>query len=163
MTHQLGVVGEVLGYVDKRRGFRDDFETRVVGSPAAFTANAGGTTTTLVGANADPTTGVIGTNVMRLGDEFKLFTAANVLKQETVFRVTVIAVAGSTTVTFTPAANVATISTDVAKLVGVVNQYSNGEVDRRLVQLGFTAARVATMTENDKAYQIRISDDPGSL
>lgn len=163
MTHQIGVVGEVIGYVDKRRGYRDDFETRVVAGPVVFTANAGGTTTTIVGVNADPATGNIGTNVVRKGDEFKLFTAAGVLKQETVFRVTAVAVAGSTTVTYTPASTVATASGDNFRLVGVQNQYGNAEVDRRLVELGFTAARIATLTENDKAMQIRISDDPGSL
>jgi hypothetical protein len=163
VTHQISAVREAPGYVDKRRGYLTDLETRVVSGPIAFTANAGGTTTTIVGANADPSTGVIGTNVMRPGDEFKLFTVAGVLKEETVFRVTAVAVAGSTTVTFTPAAAVATASTNTARLVGTGNQYSNGEVDRRLIQLGFTAARVATMTENDKDYQIRISDDPGSL
>jgi hypothetical protein len=36
-------------------------------------------------------------------------------------------------------------------------------MDRRLVALGLTAARVALMTENDKVYQIRILDDAGSL
>lgn len=160
MTHQLGVVRELPGYVDKRRSYRDDFETRVVSGPTVFTANAGGSTTTIVGANAAPATG---TNVARLGDEFKLFNSSNVLKQETVFRVTTIAVAGSTTVTFTPAAAANTASGDYYRLVGVSTQYSHAEIDRRLIELGFTAARVATMTENDKDYQIRISDDPGSL
>jgi hypothetical protein len=162
MTHQLDAVAHP-GYLDKRRSYRDDFETRIVVSPVVFTANAGGTTTTIVGANADPTTGVMGTNVVRIGDEFKLFTAAGVLKEEKVFRITTVAVAGSTTVTFTPAAAVATISTDTMKLVASTNQGSTGEMDRRLVQLGYLAARVATLTENDKQYQIRISDDPGSL
>jgi hypothetical protein len=160
MTHQLGVVADATGYVDKRRSFRNDFETRVVTGPIAFTTNAGGSTTTMVGANAAPATNA---NVLRVDEEFKLFTAAGVLKEETVFRATVVVVAGSTTVTFTPAAAVATVSTDTAKLVGLANQHSTGDMDRRLVALGFTAARVATMTENDKAMQIRISDDPGSL
>ena len=160
MTHQLGVVADATGYADKRRLFRNDFETRVVTGPTMFTANAGGTTTTIVGANAAP---AANTNCLRLDEEFKLFTAAGVLKEETVFRVTVVAVAGSTTVTFTPAAAVATASTDFAKLVGLANQHSSGDMDRRLVALGFTALRVATMTENDKAYQLRISDDPGSI
>lgn len=160
MTHQLGNAS-APGYVDKRRGFRNDFETRITAGPVVFTANATGTTTTIVGANAAPATN---TNVMRLGDEFKLFNVTTgTLKEETVFRVTAIAVAGSTTVTFTPAAAVAPVSGDTVRLVGYSNQYSTGEKDRRLVELGFTAARVATMTENDKNYQIRISDDPGSL
>src|SRR3954467_7237162 len=152
MTHQLTSM-IATGYVDKRRSYKNDFETRVVSGPVVFTANAGGTTTTIVGANAAPATN---TNVVRVGDEFKLFTAAGALKEETVFTVTVIAVAGSTTVTFTPAAAVATISTDTMKLVGSGAQYSTGEMDRRLITLGFTAARVATLSENDKQMQLRI-------
>jgi hypothetical protein len=159
MTHQIVPV-VTPGYVDKRRSYRNDFETRIVSGPIVFTANAGGSTTTLVGANAAPATN---TNVVRVGDEFKLFTAGNVLKEETVFTVTVQAVAGSTTLTFTPAAAVATVSGDNIKLVGTNAQYSSAEMDRRLVTLGFTAARVATMSENDKQMQLRISDDPGSL
>lgn len=162
MTHQLDAVSHP-GYADKRRLFRDDFESRIVSGPAFFTANGSGSTTTIVGANADPTTGNQGTNVVRIGDEFKLFNTSGVLKQETVFRVTAVAVAGSTTVTFTPAASGATASGDNARLVDIGNQTSSGEMDRRLIQLGFTAARVATMTENDKQMQIRISDDPGSI
>lgn len=158
MTHQIGGNVVEFGYVDKRRTRSDDFESRMVMGPAAFTCNATGTTTTAIGANATPSTD---TNCIRIGDEFKLFTSGNVLKQETVFRVTAIAVAGSTTLTFTPAANTAPVSGDQLKEVGI--GLSTGEIDRRLVALGFSAARVATLTENDKVYQIRISDDPGSL
>lgn len=159
MTHQLSTPG--IGYVDKRRGFRGENESRVVAGPVVFTANATGTTTTIVGADAAPGAG---TNVVRLGDEFKLFNVTTgTLKEETVFRITAISVANPTTVTFTPAAATAPISGDTMKLVGLSNQYSSAEMDRRLVELGFTAARVATLSENDKRYQIRVSDDPGSL
>lgn len=159
MTFQIG---EAIapGYVDKRRTTRDENESRIVTGPVLFTANATGTTTTIVGANATPATN---TNVIRIGDEFKLFTAAGVLKQETVFRVTAVAVAGSTTVTFTPAAATAPVSTDTARLVRSDDLASSGNMDRRLVTLGFTSARVATLSENDKMYQLRTSDDPGSL
>jgi len=156
MTHQLG--DQLVGYVDKRRTYKDDFESRVVGGPVVFTANATGTTTTIVGANAAPATN---TNVVRIGDEFKLFTSTGVLKEEKVFRITAIAVAASTTVTFTPAAATAPVSGDTIKEVGL--GYSTGEKDRRLADLGFTAARIATLTENDKDYQLRISDDSGSI
>lgn len=160
MTHQL-IVAASPGYVDRRRKFKDDFESRVTTGPVAFTANATGTTTTIIGANAAPGTG---TNVMRLDDEFKLFNVTtNTLKEETVFRVTAIAVAGSTTVTYTPASAVAPISGDTVKLVGVQNLTGYGEKDRRLVALGVAAARVAIMTENDKDYNLRVLDDPGSL
>ncbi len=154
MTHQIGTPG----YVDKRRKAKDDFESRVVSGPTVFTANAGGTTTTIVGANAAPATA---TNVVRIGDEFKLFNSSNALKEETVFRITGVAVAGSTTVTFTPAAAVATASGDYIREVGLY--LSNGEKDRRLADLGFSAARIATLTENDKDYQLRQSDDPDSI
>jgi hypothetical protein len=163
MTHQLGVAGMNIDYVDKRRLYRDDFETRAVSGGVVFTANAGGTTTTLVGVNADPTSGNVGVNVVRKGDEFKLFNSAGVLKEEKVFRVTTVAVAGSTTVTFTPAAATATVSGDNYRLVGMSNNYSNNETDRRLIELGFSALYVSKMTENDKLYQIRQSDDPGSI
>ena len=159
MTHQIGTVMPA-GYVDKRRLHRDDFETRIVAGPVVFTANATGSTTTVVGANAAPATP---TNVVRIGEEFKLFTSAGALKEEKVFRITGVAVAGSTTVTFTPAAATAPVSGDTMKLVGYSNMYSTGEKDRRLVELGFSAAYVARLTENDKDYQLRISDDPGSL
>lgn len=154
MTHQIGTPG----YVDKRRRRQDDFESRMVSGPTAFTCNATGTTTTAVGANAVPSTD---TNCIRIGDEFKLFTAANVLKEETVFRVTAIAVAGSTTLTFTPAAATAPVSGDQLKEVGLF--LSTGEMDRRLTALGFSASYIARLTENDKVYQLRQSDDPDSI
>ena len=160
MTHQLGVISETA-YIDKRRSYKNDFETRIVAGPSPLaTANAGGTTTTLVCANAAPGTN---TNVVRNGDEFKLFTAAGVLKEETVFTVVSQAVAGSTTITFTPAAAVATASTDIMRRVSLDNQASSADMDRRLLALGFTQIRINSMTENDKTYQIRTSDDPGSL
>jgi aspartate aminotransferase-like enzyme len=131
---------------------QDDFESRQVTGPVMFTANAGGTTTTIVGANATPATN---TNVIRIGDEFKLFNVTtNTLKQETVFRVTAVAVAGSTTVTFTPAAAVATVSGDTAKLTLSDALDSTGAMDRRLVAIGFSAAYVAKLTENDKVYAV---------
>lgn len=159
MTHQIGSA-PAPAYVDKRRLYKDEFEPRVVTGPVVFTANGAGTTATIVGANATVATNV---NTVRVGELFKLFTAAGVLKQETVFRITAIAVAGSTTVTFTPAANANTASTDTMRLVSSDAMDSSGSKDRRLVALGFTAARVATLTENDKDYQLRVSDDPTSI
>lgn len=160
MTHQIGG-GTLPGYVDKRRLYRDDFENRMVATAAQFTANGAGSTTTIVGADATLATGV---NVIRVGDEFKLFTTAGVLKQETVFRVTSAASStGTTTVTFTPAATGATASGDNARLVGYYNTQSTGDKDRALVVLGFTTARIATLSENDKDYQLRVSLDAGSI
>ncbi len=159
MTHQL--TAPHVNFADKRRSRSDDLESRVVTGPVMFTANATGTTTTIVGANATPGTN---TNVIRIGDEFKLFNVTTgTLKQETVFRVTAVAVAGSTTVTFTPAAATAPISGDTAKLVQSDDLSSSGNMDRRLIALGFSATYVSKLTENDKLYQLRISDDPGSI
>lgn len=159
MTHQLAVLSNI-GYVDKRRSYRDDFEIRVVSGPVVFTMNATGTTTTAVGANAAYPAA---TNVMRIGDQFKLFTAANVQKEEKVFTVTGVAVAASTTLTYTPASALASVSGDTIKLVGMNNQESTADMDRRLLALGFSALYIGKLTENDKAYQIRQSDDPGSI
>lgn len=157
-THQL--TPPHANYVDKRRSRQDEFDNRTVTGAVVFTANAGGTTTTIVGAAPNLATGV---NVMRLDDEFKIFNSSGVLKEEKVFRVTAIAVPGSITVTFTPAAAANTASGDTLKLVGFNSIQSARDLDTRLLALGFTAARIATMTENDKMYQIRTSDDPGSL
>lgn len=158
MTHQL--TPPLATYVDKRRARSDDFESRIVVGPVFFTANAGGTTTTIVGANAAPATG---TNVVRIGDEFKLFNSSGTLKEEKVFRVTDVAVAASTTVTFTPAAATATASGDTLRPVDSDAYGSSGNMDRRLVELGYSATRVGLMTENDKMYALRTLDDPGSL
>lgn len=160
MTRQIGNVA-VPNYVDKRFSVRsEENESRIVTGPVMFTANATGTTTTIVGANATPSTN---TNNLRIGDEFKLFTAAGALKQETTFTVTAVAVAGSTTITFTPAAATAPVSTDTCRLVGLEHHQSNGSKDRRLGALGFSATTISRMTENDKDYQLRTSDDPASI
>lgn len=158
MSHQLSP--PELGYVDRRRGYKSDDESHLLGGISAFTCNAAGSTTTAVGALPTPATNA---NVIRVGEEFKIFTAAGAVKEEKIFTVTAVAVAAGTTVTFSPAAAVATASTDVLRLVGTQNTYSNAEMDRRLIALGFTAARVATLTENDKMYQIRQLDDPDSI
>lgn len=159
MTFQIGT-SSAPSYVDKRRSYKDEFESRVVVSPVVFTTNAAGSTTTLIGALANPATGV---NVVRLDDEFKLFDSAGVLKYETVFRVTAITIGGTTIVTFAPAAPVATASGDTIKLVQSDSVSSTGNKDRRLATLGFSAAYISKMTENDKDYQLRVSDDPGSI
>lgn len=159
MTHQL--TPPHVGFVDKRRSYRDDFEDRFVTGGAQFTANATGTTTTIVGADATLATGA---NVMRIGDEFKLFTTAGVLKEEKVFRTTnVVSSAGTTTITYTPASAVAPVSGDNARLVGLYNIQSTGDMDRRLAVLGFSTAYIGKLTENDKMYQLRCSDDADSI
>lgn len=159
MTFQIGT-SSAPSYVDKRRSYKDEFESRVVVGPVVFTSNAAGTTTTLSGVNASPSTGI---NVVRLDDEFKLFDSAGVLKYETVFRVTAVTVGGSTIVTFAPAAPVATASGDRIRLVQSDSVSSTGNKDRRLADLGFSPTYISKLTENDKNYQLRVSDDPGSI
>ena len=158
-THQIGSNID-LGFIDKRRT-APDTNTHVSRGVALFTANAGGTTTTIVGANAAP--GTDDTNVIRRGEKFRLFTAAGVLKEEKVFTVTGVAVAASTTVTFTPAAAVVTANTDVARQVGDSDFTSQATLDARLLALGFPQSQLDSMTENDKVYAIRVKDDPGSM
>lgn len=157
-THQIGSVE--LGFVDKRRAVSDS-NSHITRGVALFTANGAGSTTTIVGANAVPNTD--DTNVIRRGEKFRLFTSGGVLKQETVFTVTAIAVAGSTTVTFSPAATGATASGDVARQVVAMDYLSQANLDTRLLALGYTQLNLDRMTENDKVYAIRLTDDPGSM
>jgi hypothetical protein len=160
-THQIGSNIE-LGFVDKRRTvLTPDTNTHVSRGVALFTANAAGTTTTIVGANAAP--GTDDTNVIRRGEKFRLFTSAGVLKEEKVFTVDSIAVGASTTVTFSPAAASATASGDVARQVGVSDLTSQATMDTRLLAAGYTQTQLNSMTENDKVYAIRVKDDPSGV
>lgn len=147
-------------YADKRRARKyTSRESEVVSSGDVFVANAAGTTTTLVGANAAP--GTSDANVVRRGETCKLFNSSGVLKEPTVFRITTIAVGASTTVTITPAAAVATVSGDRLRLTGTHPQSENA-LDRRLIELGKTAAQLSRMTVNDKMNQLRALQDPTS-
>lgn len=159
-----------LGFVDKRRSgggkaAADPFTHQTTRYTLA-TANATGTTTTLVCANATPGTDTPTTNVVRIGDTFRLFNAAGAVKEETVFRVTAVAVAASTTITFTPAAAVAPVSTDVAKLVGMDSFEDNDSMDQALTKLdstSYTVSRLSMMTSNDKIYALRVALEGGAL
>jgi len=164
MGHMIGS-GLDISYIDKRKvsnpGSKGDPYMKLTTGVATFTANAGGTTTTIVGANATPATE---TNVVRLTDRFRLYTAAGVLKEETVFEITAIAVAGSTTVTFSPAAAVATISTDVARMVDSSDVADEGSLDERLTAIGgHYSTNLKFMNQNDKIFALRTADDPGSI
>lgn len=157
-NHQLGSID--MGFVDKRKavGYNDPNSDFV--GPIIFTANATGTTTTIVGANAAPGTNDV--NVVRRTDRFKLYTAAGVPKEETVFSITSVAVAGSTTVTFSPAAAVAPVATDTAKAVDVGYIGSDAELDARLTAISatsYTASRLSMMSVNDKIYAVRRESD----
>lgn len=147
-----------IGFVDKRKLLSQDDNTHIEG-PTIFTANAAGSTTTIVGANA---TVASSTNVVRIGDRFKLHTSSGILKEEKVFTITAIASSTSTTVTFSPSASVATASGDIAKLVGTQDMDSISDLNSRLNSLDSTAyatAKLDDYTANDKAYAARLLED----
>jgi len=152
----------LLGFVDKRWNGKGS-DALTVGT-TIFTSNGDGTTTTIVGADATLATGV---NVVRVGEEFKLFTSAGVLKEEKVFKVTSVAsAAGTTTVTFTPAAAANPASGDLAKKVGYENYADFTDMDTRLAAISataYSAANLRAMNRNDKVYALRLADDPGSF
>jgi hypothetical protein len=162
--NQLGPA-VVLGFVDKRKIGKagSDGFTRMLNRYIMATANAGGTTTTLVCANATPGTDTATTNVVRIGDEFRLYTSGGALKEETVFTVTAVAVAASTTITFTPAAAATTANGDIARLVGLDSIEDNESLDAALTKLSsttYTAAVLRQMNQNDKVFAIRHLTDP---
>jgi hypothetical protein len=158
-THQLTHLEK--NWVDIRKSSRADSEMHSpIGSyqgsnPAVFTANATGTTTTLVGASANLTTSL---NVLRIGEKFVLFDSTGKAKEDTVFKVT--AHNGTTTVTFTPAAKVATASGDVAKIVASDATDSMQSLDDALIATGkYTQASCDKLSTNDKIYALRVETD----
>lgn len=161
--HMVGA-GLDFAYVDKRKVAKPsspgDSFTHESG-PTIFTANATGSTTTIVGANAAPGTNDV--NTIRRGEKFRLCNAAGVAKEETVFKVTNIAVAASTTVTFTPAALVAPVSTDICKQVNSDFLSDENSLDSFLLTVNggasYTQARLDQMTQNDKIYAVRLHAD----
>lgn len=148
-------------YTDRRRSTKyNRRDSTLVTGGDAFVANAGGSTTTIVGANAAP--GTNDNQIVRRGEKFMLFTSAGVLKEDKVFRATNIAVGASTTVTFTPAAAAATVSGDRLRRVGA-HPSDLDSMTQRLLALGYTAGRISNMTVNDMIYAIRLADNPGSI
>ena len=157
-------LGPSLNFVDKRRATSvaaDGTTHSLSKSVAAFTANAGGTTSTIVGANAVPNTN--DNNVIRRGEEFQLFTGAGAKKEETVFTVTNVAVGASTTVSFTPNAATATASGDVARLVGLSDVKDTADMTARLSTLGYTDSQINSMTINDMIFALRQADNPDGI
>jgi hypothetical protein len=145
----------VINFVDKRKAtstVADPYMHTSSKSVAGFTANATGTVNT---TNDN--------NIIRRGEEFQLFNAAGAKKEETIFTVTGIAVAGSTTVTYTPASAVAPVATDVARLVGMSDYEDNNDLDARLVTLGYTDPQINVMTQNDKVFAIRQADNADGI
>lgn len=129
-----------------------------------FTCDATGTTTTAVGADA---TLADGTNVVRAGEKFVLENASGVRKEETVFTVSSAASStGTTTVTFSPAAATAPVSTDTLRLVTSSPMTSNKSLDERLNAIDttlYSQANLDHMTQNDKIYALRVYDDSSSF
>jgi hypothetical protein len=148
-------------FVDKRRAGllaqTNGFTKNVERSIAGFTCNATGTTTTAIGANAAP--GTNDNNVARRGESFQIFNAAGAKKEETTFTVTAIAVAGSTTLTFTPAAATAPVSTDVLRWAGMADYEDIESMTSRLSALGRSDADINQMSINDMVYALRVADN----
>ena len=159
----LGAAVE-LGFIDKRKSSggkaaADPFTHQRTRYTLA-TCNATGTTTTAVCANATPGTENATTNVVRIGDTFRIFAAGSATpKEETVFKVTGVAVAGSTTITFTPAAAVAPVNTDILQMTGLDGFEDEDSLDGMLAKLDattYTATYLQRMTQNDKVYAARV-------
>lgn len=150
---------------DKRRATAlaglDGVSHTVERSIAPFTCNATGTVNTAVGANAAP--GTNDNNVARRGETFQIFTAGGVKKEETVFTVTGIAVAASTTLTYTPASAVAPVSTDVLRWTGVADLEDLDSMISRLITLGYTDPQINAMTANDMDFAIRQADNADGI
>lgn len=151
-----------LGFIDKDKNARGDGKNHRPGgsyqgaNAAPFLCTGPGTTTTLVGAAANLTTSL---NCLRLGERFVLTNAAGVPKENTVFTVT--AHNGTTTVTFTPAAAVATANGDQARLVSSDAFSDMDALDAALIATGvYTQAKCDQMNLNDKIYAYRTIMDP---
>lgn len=155
-----------MGFVDKRKANNGtsaaDDSSRVQGS-TIFTANAAGTTTTILGADATLGTGA---NVVRIGEKVKVLTSAGAVRDEKVVTITDASSAtGTTTVTFTPALASATASGDVLRLVGdkAFPFTDNDSMDDRLLDAGYTQTQLNDMTQNDKVYALRIVLDSSGI
>lgn len=151
-------------FADKRRATSvagDGLTHTSERSIAPFTCNATGTTTTAVGANAAPQTN--DNNIARRGESFQIFTAAGAKKEETIFTVSDIAVAGSTTLTYTPASAVASVNTNVLRWTGVADLEDIDSMMARLVTLGYTDPQINGMTPNDIVYAIRQADNSDGI
>ena len=151
-----------VNFVDKRRAASDDGESHLVGK-IIFTANAGGTTTTIVGT----TSGADGANAVRVGERCKVFNSDGTVQEETIVTITDVAVGASDTVTFTPALASATASGDTLRQVGNVTGFSsNDALDARLNEIDstlYSQANLDKMTQNDKVYALRVNDDSTSF
>jgi hypothetical protein len=161
-THQLSPFE--IGWVDPRKSARGDSDSHMVtGSQQGtnahpFIATGSGSTTTIVGAAANLSTSL---NCLRLGEKFMLFASTGVAKEDTVFTVT--AHNGTTTVTFSPAAKVATASGDTARITASDALSSMNSMDTFLMSASggsYSQAAVDKMNANDKQYAFRVAVDP---
>lgn len=165
MTNLISPVD--LGFVDKRRNAVGGDNDSNLSGAVIFTANAAGTTGSMVGTNATLSNG---SNVVRVGEKFKIVNASNVAKEETVFQVTNVQIdtpgAGSTTVNFFPAAAAATTGADRMRILSHNNYKDEDSLDGRLSSLdsgAYSTARLASMTTNDKVFALRQLHEPGGL
>ncbi len=150
------------GWIDKNRTSNAPNQDGGISQAAGtiFTATGAGSTTTLVGAAASLTTSV---NAARLGERFVLVDSTGKLKEAKVFTVTVHN--GTTTITFTPAAAVATANGDRAVLVSGDPFADNASMDQKLLAIGgvYTQKYIDTLTQNDKVYAIRQFEVPDNV
>lgn len=159
-THLLS--SPPTSWVDKFRSGKLTDADDAISSAAGvvFTATGAGSTTTLVGAAANLTTSL---NCARIGERFVLRNSSGVLKENKVFTVT--AHNGTTTLTFSPAAAVATAAGDVAVLLSGSPYEDNASLDQKLLAMGgvYTQSYIDKMTQNDKVYAIRQFENASSV
>jgi len=150
-----------VNFTDPRRNNPSpDSDSQSVGE-VIFTANATGTTTTLVGA-----TQADGVNAVRVGDKGVIFNASGVQRDNyRVVTVTGVDTDTSDTITFSPALEAATATGFTLRSVNPEAYVDNTSLDARLVAAGgcYTQAYVDGMTQNDKVYAVRLLDDPTSF
>lgn len=153
-------VGEITDPRRNQVSGKVDSSSHMLGETLA-TANAAGTTTTLVCLTA----GADGSNAVRKGDRVSILRAGVPLDNGKVVTVTAIAKAANDTITFSPALSVATANGDVMKTVNPTAYNDNDSLDNRLLAIGgiYTQKYVDSMTQNDKMYAIRVNDDAGSF
>jgi len=150
------------GWIDKNRtsGAQDQDGAVAQAAGTIFTGTGAGTTTTLVGAAAVLTTSL---NCARIGERFILVDSTGKIKESKVFKVT--AHNGTTTITFTPAAAVATANGDKAVLVSGDPFADNASLDQKLLAIGgvYTQKYIDSLTQNDKVYAVRQNEVPDNV
>lgn len=154
VTQQIGSVN--TNWTDPKNNQSNPDSALHTPGKTIYTANAGGSTSTLVGAAP-----ASGANAVRVGDKGIIVKADGTPRDGyKVVRVTAVN-AGGTTVTFSPAIGSATVSGDLLKSTGMSDFSDNDSLDARLLAIGgvYTQAYIDSMTQNDKVFAIRSNDD----